>query len=95
MAAGDAYKFPGFLTQVLTQISFRSHRLLFSHASAEVRGKNTPGHKSDTLTTKPPGRGTEVTDRVMLGEKKDPSARMCSLILFYTPRKIKSIVTTA
>ena len=42
MAVGDAHVFPGFLTLVLTQISFQSHRLLFSHASAEVRGENTP-----------------------------------------------------
>ena len=34
--------FPGFLTPVLTQLSFQSYRLLFSHASAEVRGENTP-----------------------------------------------------
>ena len=33
MAVGDAYVFP---------FSFQSHRLLFSHASAEVRGENTP-----------------------------------------------------
>ena len=38
MAVGDAYVFPGFLTLVLTQLSFQSHRLLFSYAS-EVRGK--------------------------------------------------------
>ena len=42
MVVGDAHVFPGFLTQVLTQISFLSHRLLFSHDSAEVRGENTP-----------------------------------------------------
>ena len=42
MAVGDAYAFPGFLTPVLTQISFQSQRLLFSHASAGVRGENTP-----------------------------------------------------
>ena len=42
MEVGDAQVFPGFLTPVLTQISFQSHRLLFSHASAEVRGENTP-----------------------------------------------------
>ena len=42
MAVGDAPVFPGFLTPVLTQISFKSHRLLFAHASAEVRGENTP-----------------------------------------------------
>ena len=42
MAVGDAHVFPGFLTPVLTQISFQSHRLLFSHASEEVRGENTP-----------------------------------------------------
>ena len=39
---GDAHVFPGFLTAVLTQLSFQSHRILFSHASAEVRGENTP-----------------------------------------------------
>ena len=53
--------------------SFLSHRLLFSHASAEVRDENTPerkvastgdrtGHESDTLTTKPPGRGQRMSD---------------------------------
>ena len=45
MAVGDAYVFPGFLTPVLTLLSFQSHRLLFSHASAEVRGENTPERK--------------------------------------------------
>ena len=45
MAVGDTYVFPGFLTPVLTQLSFRSHWLLFSHASAEVRGENTPERK--------------------------------------------------
>ena len=39
---GDAHVFPGILTPVLIQISFRSYRLLFSHASEEVRGKNMP-----------------------------------------------------
>ena len=34
--------FPSFLTPVLTQISVQSHRLLFSHASAEVTGEYTP-----------------------------------------------------
>ena len=42
MAVGDEHVFPGFLTPILTQISFQSHRLLFSHASPEVRGENTP-----------------------------------------------------
>ena len=42
MADGDAHVFPGFLTPVLLQISFQSHRPLLSHASAEVRGENTP-----------------------------------------------------
>ena len=44
MAVGDAYVFPGFLTPVLTLL-FQSHQLLFSHASAEVRGENTPERK--------------------------------------------------
>ena len=42
MAVGEAHVFPGFLTPVLTQISFKSHRLLFSRVSAEVRGEKTP-----------------------------------------------------
>ena len=44
MAVGDAHVCPGFLTPVLTQLSFQSHQLLFSHAS-EVRGENTPERK--------------------------------------------------
>ena len=41
MALGDEHLFPGLLTAVLPQISFQSHRLLFSHTSAGMRGKNT------------------------------------------------------
>ena len=37
-----SFVFPGFLTPVLTLISFQSHQLLFSHALVEVRGENTP-----------------------------------------------------
>ena len=39
MAVGDAHVFPGFLTPALTQLSFQSYRLLFSHASAEDDAK--------------------------------------------------------
>ena len=42
MAVGDAHVFPHFLMPVLTQYSFQSHQLLFSHASVEVRGKYKP-----------------------------------------------------
>ena len=46
MTVGDAYVFPGFLTPVLTQLFFpKPYRLLFSHASAKVRGENTPERK--------------------------------------------------
>ena len=41
MAVGEAYVFPGFLTH----FSLQSHRLLFSHAFAEVRGENMPERK--------------------------------------------------
>ena len=67
MVVGDAHVFPGFLTPVLTQLSFQSRPLLFSYASAEVRGERkyarkklrlnrvsnsqSPGHESHTLTT--------------------------------------------
>ena len=42
MAVGDAHEFPGFITPVLMQLSFQIHQLLFSDASAEVRGENMP-----------------------------------------------------
>ena len=45
MAVGDAHVFPGFLTPVLTQLPFQSDKLLFSHASAEVRGEIMPERK--------------------------------------------------
>ena len=45
MAVGDAHVFPGFLTPVLTQLPFQSHGILFSHASAEVRGENITERK--------------------------------------------------
>ena len=54
MAVGDAYVFPGFLTPVLTLLFFQSHRLLFSHASAEVRGEIRQKEKS-------PQPGIELT----------------------------------
>ena len=44
MAVGDAHVFPGFLTPVLTELSFQGHLLLFSHAS-EVSGENMPDRK--------------------------------------------------
>ena len=56
MAVGDVHVFPGFLTPVLTQSSFQG--LLFSHASAEVRGKDKPEGKfalTDMLSAEPPG----------------------------------------
>ena len=54
MAVGDAHEFPGFLTPVLTRLSFQSHRLIFSHASAEVRVENMPEKRS-------PQPGIELT----------------------------------
>ena len=68
----NKHVFPGFLTPVLTQLSFQSHRLFFFTCfSRGERRKYTgkkvclnrllnsqpPGHESDTLTTEPPGRG--------------------------------------
>ena len=39
MTVGDTHVFPGFLTPVLTQLSFESHRRLFSYASARENDK--------------------------------------------------------
>ena len=46
MAVGNTHVFSGFRTPVLTQLIFPNcNRLLFSHASAEVKGENTPERK--------------------------------------------------
>ena len=68
MAVGDIHVFPVFLTQVLIQLSFQTYRLLFSHASAEVRGEKMPErkfalnqsqiHNLDTLSTDTTEQGT-------------------------------------
>ena len=72
MAVGDAYVFPGFLTQVLTQLFFpkppttfrtcfcRGERRRYAGKKSRLnQGSNSqpPGHESDTLTTEPNGRG--------------------------------------
>ena len=72
MAVHDEHVFPGFLTPVLTQLSFQSHQLLFSHASCrgmrqkytgkkvylnQVSNSQSQGHESDTLTIEPPRWG--------------------------------------
>ena len=71
MLVGDSYVFPGFLTPVLTQHFFpnppttfltcfcRGERRKFARKKSRLnRGSNSQplGHKSDTLTTEPPGR---------------------------------------
>ena len=45
MAVSDVHVFHCFLTPALTQLFFQSHRLLFSHVSAGVKGENTPERK--------------------------------------------------
>ena len=45
MAVGDAYEFPGFLTPVLTQLSFPKPPNTLLNAFAKVRGENTPERK--------------------------------------------------
>ena len=62
MAVGDAHAFPGFLTPVLTQISFLSRGKTQKYAGEKVRlnrvsNSQPPSHESDMLTTEPPGRG--------------------------------------
>ena len=72
MMVGDAHVFPGFLPPVLTKVSFQSHRLLFSHASAEVKGENTPERNfASTGTSQPPGHESNklATDSPAWDEK--------------------------
>ena len=73
MVVGDAYVFPGFLTQALKQLFFRKPPTTFlacfcrgkmrKYPGKKIclnRGLNSqpPGHESDTLTTEPPWGGS-------------------------------------
>ena len=75
MAVGDAYVFTGFLTPVLTPLFFpklpttfltcfcRGGRRKYAVKKSRLnRGSNSkpPGDESYTLTTEPPGRGSET-----------------------------------
>ena len=55
MAVGDAFVFPDFLTPVLTQLSFQSHRLLFSQMlqsrEVKIRRKESLPQSGIELTT--------------------------------------------
>ena len=42
LTASYTYVFPGFVTQVLTQLSFQSHQPFFSSASAVVKTHKPP-----------------------------------------------------
>ena len=79
MVIGGAHGFPGFLTPELTQLPFPKPPTTFltcfsrggrrNYAGKKVchnkvSSSKLPSHESDTLTTKPPGRGMEK------GEKK-------------------------
>ena len=72
MTVGDPYVFPGFLTPVLTQLSFpkppttfptcfcRGERQKYTGKKSHLnRGSYSqpPDHESDMLTTEPPGWG--------------------------------------
>ena len=83
--------FPDFLTPVLTQLSFQSHRLLFSHDLAEVKGENTPERKFGTRVSnsQQPGHESDIlylrlkeTSMVLSGEHgpKCPRRSRCRLI---------------
>ena len=78
MAVGDTHVFPGFLTPVLTQLFFpkppttfltcfcRGERRKYAGKKSRLnRGSNSQpqGHESDALTTEPPGRGCNYTDK--------------------------------
>ena len=97
MAVGDTRVLPGFLAPVITQLSFQSHQLLFSHASVEERGENTPdrkfsrglnsqppGHESDMLTTEPPWRGNnhERESSYKHGVEKEKKKLVTSIFSF-------------
>ena len=83
MAVGDAHVFPGFLTPVLTQLSFPKPLTTFltcfstgerrKYDGKKVclnRGTNSqpPGHEDDALTTGPTGQGSRLLTTLDMNE---------------------------
>ena len=77
MAVDEAYVFPGFLGPVLTQLFFpkppttfltcfcRGERPKYAGKKSRlnrVSNSQPPGHESNMLTTKPPGRGNKLSE---------------------------------
>ena len=81
MAVGDAHMFSGFVTPLLKQLSFQSHRLLFSHASAEMRGENTPERKFASTEDGTPNHQVMSLTRSPLSHSGVASVCLC-LYLF-------------
>ena len=84
MVVCDAHMFPNSLIPILTQLSFHSHKLPFSHAS-DMKGKNMPVRKFAStayqthnhmimgkahLPLKPPGGAYENQINGQLWKKK-------------------------
>ena len=80
MAVDDAHVFPGFLTPILSQLSFHSHKLLFSLASAEVRGKDTPERKFTSTEYRTRNHQVMSQTRSPLNHQAKPMA-FCGLVI--------------
>ena len=73
MAVNDAHVFPNFLTPVLTQRSFHSHKLLFSHASAEDGGEKT-------LERKFTSTGYRTHNHQVMSQTHSPLSYLCGAL---------------
>ena len=109
MVVGDTYVLPGFLTPVLRQLFFpkplttfltcfcRGERRKYAEKKSRLkRGSNSqpPGHESDTLTTEPPGRGSDLGTKVYKNTEKSSLYSQSLLIFIYKTPVVKSHPTT-
>ena len=85
MTVSDAHVFPSFLIPLLTQISFQSHQLFFSHASAEVRGENTPERNFNRISnSQPPGHESDALSHLG-GANLISNAKLCQILQTDSP----------
>ena len=88
MAVGDKHLFPGFLTPVLSQLFFpKPVTTFFSHASAEVRGENTPERKSAST-------GDRTHNHQVMSPILSPLSHPgCALLNWKSPKQTKFLQT--
>ena len=93
MVVCDANVFPGFLTPVLTQISFQSHRLLFLTCFIRGEGENMPERNFAPTGSRTHNHKVMSQTLSRLSHPGGATAFVFHMICLYVDSKVKSFHT--